>query len=142
MLIGSRSGSTSTQVNYGIVMTNGATLATGSYSSLNVVIENNNITRCWNAIHANGVSATYPNTGLQILNNTLGTPASGTFADATTVGSRGILLTYTAATSGGAIIRGNDIRVGVSATGYGQTIAGIEVGTVNYGFVILQLNID
>lgn len=141
ILIGSRSGSTSTQVNYGIVMTNGATLATGSYSSLNVVIENNNITRCWNAIHANGVSATYPNTGLQILNNTLGTPASGTFADVTTVGSRGILLTYTAVTSGGAIIRGNDIRVGVSATGYGQTIAGIEVGTVNYGFVIDKNNI-
>ncbi len=141
ILIGSRSSATNTQANYGIALCNASTPATGAYSSINTIIQNNNITRCWNGINANGTSATYPNTGLEILNNTIGTPTSGTFADATSVGNRGILLSYTATTTGGAIVRGNDIRVGVTATGYNNSIAGIEIGTGNYGVIIDRNNI-
>ena len=31
------------------------------------------ITRCWHGIYANGESATYPNTGIQIFKNIIGT---------------------------------------------------------------------
>lgn len=144
IIIGSRSSSTSTVANYGIVFSNAAaaiTTSTGAYSSLNTIISNNTITRCYYGIYAQGTSTTYPNTGLQITGNTLGTPVSGTFADDTTIGNRGIFLSYTAATTGGAIVSGNDIRAGVSATGYSASVAGIEVGNVNYGITIDRNNI-
>ncbi len=144
IIIGSRSSSTSTVANYGIVFSNAAaaiTTSTGAYSSLNTIISNNNITRCYYGIYAQGTSTTYPNTGLQITGNTLGTPVSGTFADDTTIGNRGIFLSYTAATTGGAIVSGNDIRAGVSATGYSASVAGIEVSNVNYGITIDRNNI-
>lgn len=144
IIVGSRSSATSTTGSYGIVFANSTgniSANLGSYSSINTVIQNNVITRCYNGIYAAGVSATYPNTGLQIIGNTLGTPASGTFADATTIGVRGIYLSYTAATTGGAIVRNNDVRVGVTSTGYSATIAGIEIATANYGVVIDRNNI-
>ncbi|MFN6040077.1 MAG: beta strand repeat-containing protein, partial [Bacteroidota bacterium] len=137
IIIGSRATATSTVVNYGIVMTDASTNATGAYSSINTRIENNEIKRCWYGIHANGASATYPNTGTIILNNILG---SATSAD--NIGFRGIYLDYTAITTGAALVRGNDIRVGdYGATGYATTIAGIEVNIGNFGIVIDKNNI-
>ena len=139
IIIGSRSSATSTQTNYGIVMANLASNSTGAYSSINTRIENNLITRCWHGIYANGVSATYPNTGTQILNNTLGSSVS-----ADNIGFRGIYLAYTAVSSGGALVKGNDIRVGdytVGSGGYAGKIAAIEVNTVNFGITIDGNNI-
>jgi len=143
-IIGSRSSaSESNGYSFGIVFVDGtAAMATstptGNYSSLNTIIQNNTITRVWNAIYAAGASATYPNTGLQIVGNIIGSATS-----ANNIGLRGIFLSYTAASSGGAIIEGNDIRVGdyTSGGGYSSTIAGIEVGTSNYGFIIRKNNI-
>ncbi len=141
IIIGSRSSATSTTVNYGIVLSNSTSITTGAYSSINTKVENNVITRCWHGIYANGESATYPNTGIQILKNIIGTPENGVFDDATTVGFRGIYIDYSAIAGTGALIQGNDIRVGVSTTGYSNTIAGIEVQTANFGITIDRNNI-
>ena len=136
VITGGRSSATSTTVSYGIAMSNSSLITTGAYSSINTIIQNNLITRCYYGIYANGVSSSYPNTGTQILNNTLGSSTA-----ASNIGLRGIYLTYSSITAGAtsAIISGNDIRVGdvsVSGSGYGATIAGIEVGTVNAGAII------
>jgi hypothetical protein len=136
ILIGSRNSATSTTANYGFIMSNSTAITTGAYSSLNTRVENNNISRCYQAINLSGTSATYPNTGTQVLNNVIGNAT-----DANAVAQRGITISYSAASSGGAIISGNDIRVGVSATGFTSTIAGIEVGTSNYGITISKNNI-
>lgn len=138
IIIGARSSATSTTASYGINMSNYSTtsMTTGAYSSINTLIQNNNITRCYQGVYAIGSSSTYPNTGTQILNNVIGDAS-----DANGVGQRGINISYSAVTSGSALIRGNDIRVGVSTTGFSSTIAGIEVGTSNYGIVIDKNNI-
>ncbi len=137
IIVGPRSSSTSTTTNYGINMSNYSTtsMSTAAASSINTRIENNNISRCWYGVWANGTSG-FPLTGMQILNNTIGSAT-----DANGVGLRGIVIVHTAATTGGALISGNDIRVGVAATGYSNTIAGIEVGTGNFGFTITKNNI-
>ena len=134
IITGSRDSSTATQINYGIVMTDGATLSTGSYSSLNTVIENNNITRCWNAIYANGASATYPNTGLQILRNTIG---SSTAANG--VANNAIYLSFTSTGTGSAIINGNDIRTGFTAGT--ASMSAIELASTNANVLITKNNI-
>ena len=137
IITGGRSSATSTTVSYGIVMSNISLITTGAYRSINTTIQNNIITRAFHGVYAAGTSATYPNTGTQILNNTIGSATS-----ASNIGSRGIYLTYSAVSSGGATISGNDIRVGdYGSTGYSATIAGIEIGTVNYGFTISGNNI-
>ncbi len=143
-IIGSRnSASESTGYSFGIVFVDGtsavATAApTGNYSSLNTIIQNNTITRAWNGIYAAGGSLTYPNTGLQIIGNVIGSATS-----ANNIGLRGVFISNTATSSGGAIIEGNDIRVGDYTTGggYSATISGIEVGTSNNGFIIRKNNI-
>ncbi|HMS99282.1 MAG TPA: BNR-repeat neuraminidase N-terminal domain-containing protein [Saprospiraceae bacterium] len=141
IIVGSRSSATSSTVNYGIVLSNSTSISTGAYSSINTKVENNVITRCWHGIYVNGESTTYPNTGTQILRNKIGTPENGIFDDATTVGFRGIYIDYSAVSGTGALIQGNDIRVGVSTTGYSNTIAGIEVQTANFGITIDRNNI-
>ncbi|HRK82343.1 MAG TPA: MopE-related protein [Saprospiraceae bacterium] len=138
-IIGGRSSATSTTTSWGILMSNSTAVTTGAYSSMNTLIENNIITRCYTGIGAIGASATYLNSGTIIRNNVLG---SATSAD--NIGSRGILISYSASTAGvgSATIRNNDIRVGdYGATGYSTTIAGIEVGTVNAGLIIDRNNI-
>ncbi|MFY7884646.1 MAG: beta strand repeat-containing protein, partial [Dolichospermum sp.] len=137
IITGSRSSATVTTVSYGINMSNSSSITTGAYSSLNTIIDNNLITRCYHGVFANGASATYPNTGIEIKNNTIGNATS-----ANNVGFRGILLTYSAVSSGGALIQNNDIRVGdYGSTGYSTTIAGIELGTVNFGVQVIGNNI-
>ena len=139
-IIGARSSATSTVTNYGIVFSNASaaiTTTVGAYSSINTIIQNNTITRCYHGIYAQGTSATYPNTGTQILGNIIGSATS-----ANNIGSRGILLSYTATTGTGALVQGNDIRVGdYGSTGYATTIAGLEIGTVNYGVTVTRNNI-
>ncbi len=136
IIVGSRSSVSSTTTNYGIVMSS-TTISTGAYSSLNTLIQNNIISRCYHGIYAAGASASYPNTGTQILNNTIGTSTA-----ATIVGSRGIYISYSAITGSGAIISGNDIQAGdPGTTGYGSSVAGIEVQTTNYGIQIYKNNI-
>ncbi len=140
-LIGGRSTAVATTTSWGILMSNTTAVTTGAYSSLNTLIENNAITRCYTGIGAIGVSATYPNTGTIIRNNVIGSSIA-----TDNIGSRGIFLSYTSATAGAlsALVERNDIRVGdVSAggAGYSATIAGIEVGTVNAGLKISRNNI-
>jgi hypothetical protein len=135
IITGSRNSATSTVVNYGIQFSNGiaaSAVGTGAYSSLNTIISDNTITRCYYGVHAIGTSATYPNTGTQILRNTIGNATS-----ANNVGFRGILISYSATTGTGALIQGNDIRVGdYSTTGYLATVSGIEIGAANYNFIV------
>lgn len=143
IITGGRSSATSTTVNYGINMSNysATSMTTGAYSSINTLIQNNLITRCYYGIYANGASATYPNTGLQILSNVIGTGSSA----ANNVGLNGIYLAYTSATgTGAAIISRNDIRVGEispSGTGFGANIAGIQINAANTGVLIDRNNI-
>jgi len=142
VLTGARSAATSTTTSYGIQFSNGTSTSsssTGSYSNTNVLIQNNLVTKCYYGINAIGNSATYPNTGLIIKDNVIGSATS-----ATNVGFRGILATYTAATAGSssAVISGNDIRLGDYGTsGYSATIAGIELGTTNAGIRVNGNNI-
>ena len=142
ILIGSRNSATSTTVNYGVNMSNYSTtsMTGGASSSLNTLIQNNEIRRCYNAIYANGATG-YPILGTKILNNIIG---SATAAD--NIGLRGVYVAYTSTTSGpnSAVIEGNDIRVGdVSTTGagYSASIMGIEINTVNSGVQVLRNNI-
>jgi hypothetical protein len=130
-----------TTATYGINMSNYSTasLTTGGYSSLNNLFENNLITRCYHGIWAVGASTTYNNVGTIIRNNVLG---DGTTAG--NIGNRGVLISYSsnAVSQTPALIVGNDIQVGdPGTTGYAATIAGIEVGTVNFGIQIVGNNI-
>jgi len=124
--------SAGTTATYGINTSNYSTTSssTGGYSSLNNRFENNLITRCYHGIWAVGASS-YPNTGLQIINNVLG---DGTVAG--NIGFRGIIMSYTSTNeAGSAIVRGNEV-VGVGdpgTTGYAVSISGMEIGTVNFG---------
>ncbi len=142
IIIGSRPTGVATTMSYGIMFNNYvSTLTTGSYSNLNTTIDNNEIRRCYRAIHLNGVSATYPNTGMFITNNIIG---SATLAD--NVGNCGIFVSYSNITNGPitSLIEGNDVRCGdVSPTGAGfsSTISGIDVGTVNSGIRVLRNNV-
>ena len=138
-IIGGRSTATSTTSSWGILMGNTASGTGGAYSSLNTLIENNAITRCYTGIGAIGVSATYLNAGTIIRNNVLGSATS-----ANNIGSRGINISYSASTAGvgSALIQNNDIRVGdYSTTGYASSVAGIELGTVNAGCIVERNNI-
>jgi len=139
IITGGRNSATSTTVSYGIVMSDASGITTGAYKSLNTIIQNNIITQAWYGIYCNGSSATYLNSGIQILNNTIGSATS-----AQNIGFRGIYITNSASTAGvgSAIISGNDIRVGdYGTTGYGSTIAGVEIANVNAGCVISKNNI-
>ncbi len=138
-LIGGRNSASSTTTSWGILMSNSTASTGGAYSSLNTVIDNNEITRCYTGIGAIGVSATYLNTGTIIRNNIIGSATS-----ANNIGSRGININYSSSTagSGSALIQNNDIRGGdYSTTGYSATVAGIETGTVNAGLTIERNNI-
>ncbi|MFM9027684.1 MAG: beta strand repeat-containing protein, partial [Bacteroidota bacterium] len=115
--------------------TPGISLQTGGSASTNNRIENNEITRCFTGIWANGFSADYPNTGLQIINNVLG---NGTSAG--NIGGRGIFLSFTSGGSAqtSALIGGNDIQAGdPGTTGYGAAVTGIEFGAGNFGLQII-----
>jgi hypothetical protein len=141
-IAGSRTGATATNINYGIVGCNFSTtsLTGGAYNSQNTTIENNNITRTYRAVYLLGASTTYPNTGLIIRNNIIG---SSTAAD--NIGQYGIYCTYTSgsttSTTNNAIIEGNDIQVGDYTTGVSTTIAGIYLSSYNYGMIIRRNNI-
>jgi hypothetical protein len=66
IIIGSRPTGIATNMSYGINASNYSTtsLATGAYGNLNTTIDNNEIRRCYRAIHLNGISTTIPNTGV------------------------------------------------------------------------------
>lgn len=135
IITGSRINATSTTTNYGIQFANGtgaSSSSTGAYSSLNTLIQNNQITRCYYGIYAYGNSTSYYNTGTVIKGNTIGssTPAN-------IVGYYGIFLNYSSAgTSGTAIIEENDIQVGDITTGYSVNVAGIYLTTGTSGTVL------
>ena len=139
VIIGSRNSGLSVVASYGINLSNysTSTMTTGAYSSLNTIIENNEIRRCYVGIFANGGSSTYPNTGLIIRNNIIGSATVGE-----NIGQRGIYLSNTATSTGAALVEGNDIRGGeYSGTGYSANVYGIEVAASNYGIQILKNNI-
>jgi len=130
--------STGTTATYGISMCNYSTTSStvGGYSSLNNRFENNLITRCYHGVWAVGASSTYPNTGLQIINNVFGDNTA-----AGNIGNRSIIMSNTATTEAqAAIISGNEV-VGMGdpgTTGYSTSIAGFEIGTVNFGAKIFN----
>ncbi|WP_344822901.1 T9SS type A sorting domain-containing protein [Rurimicrobium arvi] len=140
-IIGARNSSTATTVTYGIVMCNFSTttLTTGAYSSLNTVIENNEIRRAYRGIYANGSSSAYPNTGLRIRNNIIGNASA-----ADNIGQYGIYLSYTAANTSSstqAIIEGNDIQCGDFTTGFSTSVGAVYLSSYNYGMIIRRNNI-
>ena len=143
IIVGSRANGTSTTMSYGINASNYSTtsLSTGAYGNLNTTIDNNEIRRCYRAIHLNGASTLAPNTGVYVTNNIIG---SATLAD--NVGQCGIFVSYSNITGGTtlSLIEGNDVRVGSdSPTGTSAvtTITGIDLGTVNSGIRVLRNNI-
>lgn len=143
ILIGSRPTGIATTMSYGIIASNYSTTSftTGAYGNLNTTIDNNEIRRCYRAVHLNGAVTTAPNTGVYVTNNIIG---SATLAD--NVGQMGIFVSYSNITGGTttSLIEGNDIRCGdVSATGVGfsSTISGIDLGTINSGIRVLRNNI-
>lgn len=143
VIVGSRSSGVQTTMSYGINASNYSTtsLATGAYGNLNTTIDNNEIRRCYRAVHLNGASTTIPNTGVYVTNNIIG---SATLAD--NVGQCGIFVSYSNITGGTtlSLIEGNDIRCGdvsASGTGFSTTVSGIDLGTVNSGIRVLRNNI-
>jgi len=139
IIIGSRSSATTTTVSYGIQFSNGtaaSSSSTGAYSSINTKIEKNIISKCYYGIYAYGNSATYYNTGTQILNNTIGNATSA----ADNVGLYGVYLSYTSAgATGAAVVSGNDIVCGDAATGFSANPAGVYVYT-NANNVVITKN--
>lgn len=141
IITGSRQGPTSTIVSYGIQFSNGtgtSSSSTGAYSSLNTLIENNQISKSHHGIYAYGASATYYNTGTRIINNNVG---SATPADA--VGYYGIYLSFSSAgTSGAAVIEGNDVQVGdPGTTGFSINVAGVYLGGGSHATIVRKNNI-
>jgi hypothetical protein len=143
VIVGSRSSGIQTTTSYGINASSYSTtsLSGGAYGNLNTTIDNNEIRRCYRAIHLNGASPTFPNTGVYVTNNIIG---SATLAN--NVGQVGIFVSYSNITGGTttSLIEGNDIRCGdVSTTGAGfsSTVSGIDLGTVNSGIRVLRNNI-
>lgn len=144
IIIGSRPTGIASNVNYGINISNYSTtsLLTAAASSVNTIIENNEIRRCLRGIYALG-SSTFPITGTIIRNNILG---SATLAD--NIGQLGIFIqgSNISGTAGAALIEGNDLRAGdVLTTGtalFGPTnITGIELNTANSNIRVLRNNI-
>ncbi len=139
IITGSRSSATSTTTNYGIQFSNGTSTSsssTGAYSSLNTLIQNNIITRCYYGINAIGNATTYLNTGTQIKNNVIGSATAANY-----VAFRGIAISYTASTAGtgSAVIEANDIRTG--HTSGSSSMSAIEVSSANAGILITRNNI-
>jgi len=139
ILVGSRNSGISVVASYGINLSNYSTttMTTGAYSSLNTLLENNEIRRCYVGIYANGGSVSYPNTGLIIRNNIVGSATAGA-----NIGQRGIYVSNTATSTGSALIEGNDIRAGeYSGTGYSSNVYGVEIAANNYGVRVLRNNV-
>jgi len=139
ILVGSRNSGISVVASYGINLSNYSTttLTTGAYSSLNTLLENNEIRRCYVGIYANGASVSYPNTGLIIRNNTIGSATAGE-----NIGQRGIYVSNTSTATGSALLEGNDIRGGeYSGTGYSANVYGIEIAANNFGIRVIRNNI-
>ncbi|MBP9187634.1 MAG: hypothetical protein KBG11_11095, partial [Bacteroidia bacterium] len=141
-IVGGRSSAIVTTASYGIysgsnTVPGTVTTVTGAADNDNMLIENNNITRCYYGIYTYGLSA-YPQDNLVIRNNVIGT---NVMAD--NVGLRGILTAFTQATptANSVIIEGNDIRVGDTLSGYSASVAGIDIATTNAGAVIRNNNI-
>lgn len=144
IIIGSRPTGIASNVNYGINISNYSTtsLLTGAASSINTVIENNEIRRCLRGIYALG-SSTFPITGTIIRNNILG---SATLAE--NIGQLAIYIAGSniSGTAGAALIEGNDLRAGdVVAAGTASfavsNVSGIELNTVNSNIRVLRNNI-
>jgi len=140
IITGSRSTATSTTTSYGIQFSNGVSTSsssTGAYSNINTLIQNNIVTRCYYGIHAIGNSATYYNTGTQILNNVIGSSTAGN-----NIGLYGINLSYTSANStGAAIVDGNNIQGGDFVTGFSANPSGIYLNTSANAVIIRNNNI-
>ncbi len=139
IITGSRNNATSTINSYGIQFSNGistSSSSTGAYSSLNTIIKNNLITRCYYGINAIGNSVTYLNTGTQIIKNTIG---SSTATDA--VAFRGITVSYSssAPSASSVLISENDIRTGFTAAP--GNLSAIQIGAVNAGAIISKNSI-
>ncbi|MDP4730922.1 MAG: MopE-related protein, partial [Flavobacteriales bacterium] len=139
VIIGSRNSGTSVVASYGINLSNYSTttMTTGAYSSLNTLIENNEIRRCHVGVFAKGGSVSYPNTGLIVRNNIIGSATIGE-----NIGQRGIYVSNTSTGVGSALLEGNDIRGGdYSGVGYAANVYGIEVAANNFGIRILRNSI-
>lgn len=139
IIIGPRSVATSIVVNYCIRYMNGvAATTTGAYKNLGTVIMSNEIKRAYYGIYLVGASTTYPNAGIKILKNVIGSSVTND-----NIGARGIYVTYSSTTSTSSTdnmqITGNDIRLGnYTTTGYNLTLSGIELSSYNVGARITQ----
>jgi hypothetical protein len=140
IITGARSSAISTTTSYGVQFSNGVSTSsssTGAYSSINTLIQNNLIARCYYGINAIGNSTTYYNTGIQILNNIIGSSTA-----VNNVGLYGVNLSYTSAGSTGAVIvDGNDIQGGDYATGFSANPSGIYINTSANAVIVRNNNI-
>jgi hypothetical protein len=136
-IIGARSSATATNTNYGIVFANTTASSTGAYANRNVKIENNYICKVYYGIYANGASATYLNTGLEIKNNLIGSASADSI-----IGLYGIYTSYSSNVTTPALISGNDIRVGLPltyTTTYSASLGGIQLAA-GCGYSVVEKN--
>ena len=139
ILVGARNDVTGTTSSYGIQFSDGTSASssgTGAYSSLNTVIQNNTITRCYYGIYAAGNSATYLNTGTQIIKNTIGSATATDY-----VAFSGIYVTYSSSTAGATsvLISENDVRTGFSSAT--ANMAAVQLDAANAGAIVTRNNI-
>ncbi|MBS1615500.1 MAG: hypothetical protein JST06_05215, partial [Bacteroidetes bacterium] len=139
IIIGSRNSATSTTTNYGIQYNNASssnTSSSGAYGNINNAFIGNTILRCKYGMYLYGGSSSYPNTGILVDADTIG---SSTVANSVWYG---IYLYYASTTSstGGPVIRNNDIQAG-GGSGFSGNIAGIYISSYCGGATIIGNNI-
>lgn len=134
IIVGSRNSATSTTINFGITASVGGsgimtTISSQAADNDKMLIENNEFKRAYYGFHAYG-HATNVMDSLVIRNNKFGNDTS-----ALNMGIAGIYLGYTALTAGNgsAIIEGNEIQGGDYTTGWGASIAGLNLNIGNAG---------
>ncbi|MES2689796.1 MAG: hypothetical protein V4658_05295, partial [Bacteroidota bacterium] len=112
-------------------------LYAGAADNDSMLIENNEINRCYVAILGLGLSNYYQDF-LRIRNNIIGSPIR-----ADNIGSHGIKLAYTQKTAGvnAALIENNDIQAGDSLNSYQATVHGIVLIHGTSGTIIRNNNI-
>lgn len=136
-IIGSRHTTTTTTNTFGIFSglasaTATVTTISGAADNDNMLLENNNIQRCYYGIYTYGLSS-YEHDNLIIRNNVIGTNVMTNM-----VGLRGISTAFTQVTPSASslIIEGNDIRLGDTLAGWSANVSAIDLGTTNAGAII------
>lgn len=136
-ITGPRPSTTSTSVNYGVIVGSNSTTnqLTFGIRNSNIILENNNIIRCYNGIgcYSNSTVPANAFSGIRIRNNLIGiTTVVNDF-----VGSMGIDIEGASTASSPIIIEGNSIRVGTNTTsGFNDNTFGLLIRNGNPSAIV------